>query len=603
MFINPPQLKAQFNQEEALQEIAQISNQLPTAPNKGFKKQVKAFKKLIKTVPQDSLISLAVVHTKIGQAFAQKHHYLTAQTYFKEALNHRITKGDYKPIRWALNSLFDNSLAAKDFATASHCIKQWADLGSKQGDYGRKSHLLYRECVAKLKKLSLDRYRGKQITKEERQKHYASAEEAFIYLLKNHPKAHQAFFIKHDRVSIPFYQPIITYYLKEKNMGKAIVWEARAKETLRTYREGKNLANHLHQLAMLYRGHYKSEEIRLLQEYIDECQKLKFHDQVNLGYRDLAMLYHRSKEYRKAIQSFAAAIKYGHQAQQNENITKAYEGIDQILSKLVNDQNRSGWEFCKNWLDGFDSEGMPIDEVNRINDKINDLNFDDYVYINRNRQGEKVSEGRMINGVKEGKWTWYNGPTGKVEMTAYYKNGLKSGIRQIFFRSGKLNIESEFKADKLNGKHLVFYENGQIKQKAIYTNDKPNGSSYAYTETGTLVGHQEFKDGLLWNIILVTDKQGVPIDDLGNFRDGSGTLKLFDGDQAKLSATLTYQDGVLHGESIAYHANGKTRVRGSYFEGKQCGTWYTYDEEGNKLPEKIKVQQIECETGGINPNY
>jgi antitoxin component YwqK of YwqJK toxin-antitoxin module len=54
---------------------------------------------------------------------------------------------------------------------------------------------------------------------------------------------------------------------------------------------------------------------------------------------------------------------------------------------------------------------------------------------------------------------------------------------------------------------------------------------------------------------------------------------------SQVKEQFTFKNGLLHGESLAWHKNGTLRRRGFYTKGHISGKWEFWDEEGNKTVE------------------
>jgi antitoxin component YwqK of YwqJK toxin-antitoxin module len=122
---------------------------------------------------------------------------------------------------------------------------------------------------------------------------------------------------------------------------------------------------------------------------------------------------------------------------------------------------------------------------------------------------------------------------------------------------------------------------------------KPIGYYKEYAQNGTLKMHTEFNNGLLWNVFIVHDSNNVQIFDFGTFKNGTGTLRDFR-DKETTRSLRSYKDGVLHGRSIKYYANGSISMQGNYNNGNRCGTWYKYTKNGTLKENGAKKFGQEC---------
>lgn len=161
-------------------------------------------------------------------------------------------------------------------------------------------------------------------------------------------------------------------------------------------------------------------------------------------------------------------------------------------------------------------------------------------YVHKN--GKTYSQGTEINGAKNGEWIFYQPITGKPIYTELWKNGLFTGVKNIYDINGNLISEkgtgtliwynehdeyiagkSEYQNGSRSGISIRFHKNGKIKQKALYKYD-PND---VY--------------GLRWEIIEINDSNGKPLPK-GTLKNGNGTWISYD-DNDKPTIITTYQNG------------------------------------------------------------
>lgn len=125
-------------------------------------------------------------------------------------------------------------------------------------------------------------------------------------------------------------------------------------------------------------------------------------------------------------------------------------------------------------------------------------------------KGNKVSEGNVVDKLREGIWKYYHKGAKTIMTTenyikdkieglrkvfytngvlgeeVYYKNGLKHGISKKYNKEGKLIEESVFVNDVLQGPYKVYDEFGNVVVVGKFKNDKKNGI-WKYYEKGKLV--------------------------------------------------------------------------------------------------------------------
>ena len=120
----------------------------------------------------------------------------------------------------------------------------------------------------------------------------------------------------------------------------------------------------------------------------------------------------------------------------------------------------------------------------------------------------KKSEGCIVNGLKEGLWTYYSVDS-KKEKEIEFKKGIEDGVFRRWFKNGKLGIESVSINGKTCGTWIEYYENGQIKEEMIYENDVLIYAKNAWDERGkqTLVDGSGFKICKFGSLQLANYKQ------------------------------------------------------------------------------------------------
>ena len=95
--------------------------------------------------------------------------------------------------------------------------------------------------------------------------------------------------------------------------------------------------------------------------------------------------------------------------------------------------------------------------------KFSDESLTGKVYGYFGKEGKKLTKvyiGELVNGKKEGIWTWWYSTGTKIdEMT--YKDGEPNGLYTYWNEDGKKESEGTYKDWKKDGKWTRWYENGQ----------------------------------------------------------------------------------------------------------------------------------------------
>jgi len=166
--------------------------------------------------------------------------------------------------------------------------------------------------------------------------------------------------------------------------------------------------------------------------------------------------------------------------------------------------------------------------------------------------GEKKLEGYYRNGIKNGKWKWWN-EDGKMDSSGTYKIGIKDGKW----------IHS---TDIGNGKYEVKYTKGNIDLVTFTDN-------LGQTYSGIPVNEESKADG-----------QYLGQEHEYNF---SKYPEIF----------LTIKNGKEDGLATRWYKDGQIKQQGSHIDGKRHGKWTVWDTKGDGLGE------FEYDHGQINGFY
>ena len=110
--------------------------------------------------------------------------------------------------------------------------------------------------------------------------------------------------------------------------------------------------------------------------------------------------------------------------------------------------------------------------------------------------GQKELEGNYKDGREDGKWTtWHS--NGQIKSETNYKDGKLDGKWTGWYRNGQIKSEINYKDGKQDGKWTGWYENGQIAYEANYINGKPDGKWTEWWGNGQLKSERNYKDGKL----------------------------------------------------------------------------------------------------------
>jgi antitoxin component YwqK of YwqJK toxin-antitoxin module len=115
------------------------------------------------------------------------------------------------------------------------------------------------------------------------------------------------------------------------------------------------------------------------------------------------------------------------------------------------------------------------------------------IFYDQNKN--KVSEGKVINKLHEGAWTYYHKASAIIMTLENYKNGKLEGLKTINFPSGNVAELTNYKNGIREGIYKKIAENGVILEESTYLNGELNGTSTFKAPDGLVVAKGMFKQG------------------------------------------------------------------------------------------------------------
>ena len=115
------------------------------------------------------------------------------------------------------------------------------------------------------------------------------------------------------------------------------------------------------------------------------------------------------------------------------------------------------------------------------------------IFYDQNKN--KVSEGKVINKLHEGAWTYYHKASAIIMTLENYKNGKLEGLKTINFPSGNVAELTNYKNGIREGVYKKIAENGVILEESVYVNGELNGTSTFKAPDGLVVAKGMFKQG------------------------------------------------------------------------------------------------------------
>jgi antitoxin component YwqK of YwqJK toxin-antitoxin module len=152
---------------------------------------------------------------------------------------------------------------------------------------------------------------------------------------------------------------------------------------------------------------------------------------------------------------------------------------------------------------------------------------------------------------------------------ANFKAGERDGLTEQFYNdTGKLRVSANYKNGVLEGEFKAYYPNGNLQGEVNYVNGEMNGEFKEYHENKKIRLSGSYKNSL---------------------QEGEWKFYLEDG---TLESIINYKDGELHGIKEDYYKNGNVWTRQEFKNNDLDGVYEVYYENGNlQLKAKIKNGQ------------
>ena len=153
---------------------------------------------------------------------------------------------------------------------------------------------------------------------------------------------------------------------------------------------------------------------------------------------------------------------------------------------------------------------------------------------------------------------------------ANFKDGERDGVTEQFYNdTGKLRVSANYKNGVLEGEFKAYYPNGNLQGEVNYVNGEMNGEFKEYHENKKIRLSGSYKNSL---------------------QEGEWKFYLEDG---TLESIINYKDGELHGIKEDYYKNGNIWIRQEFKNNIPEGIYEVYSVDGiPKLKAVIKNGQI-----------
>lgn len=199
--------------------------------------------------------------------------------------------------------------------------------------------------------------------------------------------------------------------------------------------------------------------------------------------------------------------------------------------------------------------------------------------IDFDTKGQKISEGRILNGLPEGDWQFYS-PDGKLKAETRMVDGKMTGPQVLFGEDGKTRTSNTLLDGKREGPSTLFHPDGSVSDNLSYVGDKLNGPATGWWPEGQPRYSANWKDGKL---------EGLSVE---NFPSGSkkseaiyisgkkeGLARTWD-EKGQLLIEENWQNDRLEGIAREFYSDGKTHTETTYQAGKKSGPYRSLNPDG-----------------------
>ncbi|MCP9201024.1 aspartic peptidase [Gramella sp. GC03-9] len=111
------------------------------------------------------------------------------------------------------------------------------------------------------------------------------------------------------------------------------------------------------------------------------------------------------------------------------------------------------------------------------------------------QKGEPISEGRMLDRKREGKWVYYHQNSDSIMMIENYKNDLLNGLQETYYPNGQLAEKTSYLEGKKHGESLIYTEKGQLTKQLRYRNGELHGPAIYFDPKGLKQMEGQYVEG------------------------------------------------------------------------------------------------------------
>lgn len=111
------------------------------------------------------------------------------------------------------------------------------------------------------------------------------------------------------------------------------------------------------------------------------------------------------------------------------------------------------------------------------------------------QKGKPISEGKLVDRKREGKWIYYHKDSDNIMLEEIYKNDLLHGVQKTYYPSGQVAEKTGYYNGKQHGESYIYNKDGKVTKFYTYKNGQLNGKVVIYNSEGQKLKEGEYTDG------------------------------------------------------------------------------------------------------------
>lgn len=169
-----------------------------------------------------------------------------------------------------------------------------------------------------------------------------------------------------------------------------------------------------------------------------------------------------------------------------------------------------------------------------------------------------------IDGVENGRWTYYNDSSGLEAWTINYFNGEKHGM-SIYYRHYMIGTDKlDIKIGNATRTHTYGLYDSDTLRIEYYKMGKLDGKRTEYFPGSKVEKEVNYKEGLLHGPFVIYNKKGIVLQDLNYFQGQKDGVCQYYYEEGSLLKVENWSKGVKAGEFKTFYIQGHLQIKESY---------------------------------------